>query len=137
MMRFQVPPRADSLNHTPIRHVNNLLLKLIDGKVLDPEKYVQQVERELRKWRVKHIKSIDWRQQLTVLSWRHLSHALQSLTIPPAPIGIRRWASLAVSILRHEDVSAQVGWERTGLIGTPSIDWSFRSDIQKVEEIVA
>jgi hypothetical protein len=32
MMRFQVPPRADSLNHTPIRHVNNLLLKLIDGK---------------------------------------------------------------------------------------------------------
>src|SRR3954452_13318914 len=32
MMRFQVPPRADSLNHTPTRHVNNLLLKLIDGK---------------------------------------------------------------------------------------------------------
>jgi hypothetical protein len=31
-MRFQVPPRADSLNHTPTRHVNNLLLKLIDGK---------------------------------------------------------------------------------------------------------
>jgi hypothetical protein len=46
MMRFQVPPRADSLNHTPIRHVNNLLLKLIDGKngtpfsdVLDAAKY--------------------------------------------------------------------------------------------------
>jgi hypothetical protein len=34
MMRFQVPPRAESLNHTPIRHVNNLLLKLIDGKVM-------------------------------------------------------------------------------------------------------
>jgi hypothetical protein len=34
MMRFQVPPRADSLNHTPIRHVNNLLLKLIDGKTV-------------------------------------------------------------------------------------------------------
>src|SRR3954451_24893601 len=33
MMRFQVPPRADSLNHKPIRHVNNLLLILIDGKV--------------------------------------------------------------------------------------------------------
>src|SRR4051794_11352387 len=32
MMRFQVPPRADSLNHTPTRHVNNLLLILIDGK---------------------------------------------------------------------------------------------------------
>src|SRR3954449_901429 len=32
MIRFQVPPRADSLNHTPTRHVNNLLLKLIDGK---------------------------------------------------------------------------------------------------------
>src|SRR3954469_9568321 len=32
MMRFQVPPRADSLNHTPTRHVNKLLLKLIDGK---------------------------------------------------------------------------------------------------------
>jgi hypothetical protein len=32
MMRFQVPPRADSLNHTPTRHVNNLPLKLIDGK---------------------------------------------------------------------------------------------------------
>src|SRR3954465_15214640 len=32
MMRFQVPPRADSLNHKPIRHVNNLLLILIDGK---------------------------------------------------------------------------------------------------------
>jgi hypothetical protein len=34
MMRFQVPPRADSLNHTPIRHVNNLLLKVIDGKAM-------------------------------------------------------------------------------------------------------
>jgi hypothetical protein len=33
MMRFQVPPRADSLNHTPTRHVNNLPLKLIDGKM--------------------------------------------------------------------------------------------------------
>src|SRR4051812_27931796 len=33
MMRFQVPPRADSLNHTPTRHVNNLLLILIDGKL--------------------------------------------------------------------------------------------------------
>src|SRR4051794_7835642 len=32
MMRFQVPPRPDPLNHTPIRHVNNLLLKLIYGK---------------------------------------------------------------------------------------------------------
>src|SRR3954468_11673367 len=36
MMRFQVPPRADSLNHKPIRHVNNLLLILIDGKEFDP-----------------------------------------------------------------------------------------------------
>src|SRR3954453_15616219 len=33
MMRFQGPPRADSLNHTPTRHVNNLLLKLIGGKI--------------------------------------------------------------------------------------------------------
>src|SRR4051812_22528188 len=33
IIRFQVPPRADSLNHTPTRHVNNLLLKLIDGKI--------------------------------------------------------------------------------------------------------
>src|SRR3954447_23539853 len=38
MMRFQVPPRADSLNHTPTRHVNNLLLKLIDGKITIPSK---------------------------------------------------------------------------------------------------
>jgi hypothetical protein len=37
MMRFQVPPRADSLNHTPIRHVNNLLLKLIDGEINNPK----------------------------------------------------------------------------------------------------
>src|SRR3954447_21938975 len=36
MMRFQVPPRADPLNHTPIRHVNNLLLKLIYGKQHPP-----------------------------------------------------------------------------------------------------
>jgi hypothetical protein len=36
MMRFQVPPRADSLNHTPVPHVNNLLLKLIDSKVASP-----------------------------------------------------------------------------------------------------
>jgi hypothetical protein len=35
-MRFQVPPRADSLNHTPTRHVNNLPLKLIDGKAGGP-----------------------------------------------------------------------------------------------------
>src|SRR3954447_15156835 len=32
MMRFQGPPPAEALNHTPIRQVNNLLAKLIDGK---------------------------------------------------------------------------------------------------------
>jgi hypothetical protein len=32
MMRFQVPPRAESLNHTRIPHVNSLPSKLIDGK---------------------------------------------------------------------------------------------------------
>src|SRR3954447_19411160 len=41
MMRFQVPPRADSLNHKPIRHVNNLLLKLIDGKHMSSGSYNQ------------------------------------------------------------------------------------------------
>src|SRR3954463_15955929 len=32
MMRFQGPPRAEALNHTPIHQVNNLLAELIDGK---------------------------------------------------------------------------------------------------------
>jgi hypothetical protein len=32
MMRFQGPPRAESLNHTLIPHVNSLPSKLIDGK---------------------------------------------------------------------------------------------------------
>jgi hypothetical protein len=32
MMHFQGPPRAEALNHTPIRQVNNLLAELIDGK---------------------------------------------------------------------------------------------------------
>jgi hypothetical protein len=34
MMRFQGPPRAEALNHTPIHQVNNLLAELIDGKEL-------------------------------------------------------------------------------------------------------
>jgi hypothetical protein len=34
MMRFQLPPRPESLNHTPIPYVNNLSAKLIDGKHL-------------------------------------------------------------------------------------------------------
>src|SRR3954453_3161883 len=33
MMRFQVPSRAQSLNHKPIPQVNSLASKLIDGKV--------------------------------------------------------------------------------------------------------
>src|SRR3954451_12835213 len=33
MMRFQGPPRAEALNHTPIHQVNNLLAELIDGKI--------------------------------------------------------------------------------------------------------
>jgi hypothetical protein len=32
MMRFQGPPRAESLNHTPVPHVNNLPSELIGGK---------------------------------------------------------------------------------------------------------
>src|SRR3954451_1124875 len=32
MMRFQVPSRAQSLNHKPIPQVNSLTSKLIDGK---------------------------------------------------------------------------------------------------------
>src|SRR3954454_6891910 len=32
MMRFQVPSRAQSLNHKPIPHVNSLASKPIDGK---------------------------------------------------------------------------------------------------------
>src|SRR4051812_9665169 len=35
MMRFQGPPRAEALNHTPIRQVNNLLAELIDGKLTE------------------------------------------------------------------------------------------------------
>jgi hypothetical protein len=31
-MRFQEPPKAESLNHTSIPHVNNLPAELIDGK---------------------------------------------------------------------------------------------------------
>jgi hypothetical protein len=30
--RFQEPPKAESLNHTSIPHVNNLPAELIDGK---------------------------------------------------------------------------------------------------------
>jgi len=33
MMRFQVPSRAQSLNHKPIPQVNSLASKLIDGKI--------------------------------------------------------------------------------------------------------
>jgi signal transduction histidine kinase len=32
MMRFQLPPRPESLNHIPIPYVNSLSVKLIDGK---------------------------------------------------------------------------------------------------------
>jgi hypothetical protein len=32
MMRFQVPSRAQSLNHKPFPQVNSLASKLIDGK---------------------------------------------------------------------------------------------------------
>src|SRR3954454_8699539 len=32
IVRFQDPPRADALNHTPIRYVNNVLSELMDGK---------------------------------------------------------------------------------------------------------
>jgi hypothetical protein len=31
-MRFQLPPRPESLNHIPIPYVNSLSVKLIDGK---------------------------------------------------------------------------------------------------------
>jgi hypothetical protein len=31
-VRSQDPPRADALNHTPIRYVNNVLSELMDGK---------------------------------------------------------------------------------------------------------
>src|SRR3954451_8467669 len=32
IVRFQDPPRADALNHTPIRYVNNVLSELMVGK---------------------------------------------------------------------------------------------------------
>src|SRR4051812_25735089 len=32
IVRFQDPPRADALNHIPIRYVNNVLSELMDGK---------------------------------------------------------------------------------------------------------
>jgi len=32
MLRFQLPPRLESLNHIPIPYVNNLPEKLMDGK---------------------------------------------------------------------------------------------------------
>src|SRR3954453_2604261 len=38
IVRFQDPPRADALNHTPIRYVNNVLSELMDGK---PPHYLQ------------------------------------------------------------------------------------------------
>ena len=34
IVRFQDPPRADALNHTPIRYVNNVLSELMDGKIV-------------------------------------------------------------------------------------------------------
>src|SRR3954453_17968702 len=36
IMRFQEPPKAESLNHTSIPHVNNLPAELIDGKRWNP-----------------------------------------------------------------------------------------------------
>src|SRR4051812_21952647 len=33
IMRFQEPPKAESLNHISIPHVNNLPAELIDGKM--------------------------------------------------------------------------------------------------------
>jgi hypothetical protein len=35
MMRFQLPPRPESLNHIPIPYVNSLSVKLIDGKAAE------------------------------------------------------------------------------------------------------
>jgi hypothetical protein len=32
IVRSQDPPRADALNHAPIRYVNNVLSELMDGK---------------------------------------------------------------------------------------------------------
>jgi hypothetical protein len=34
-MRFQEPPKAESLNHISIPHVNNLPAELIDGKAIN------------------------------------------------------------------------------------------------------
>src|SRR4051812_19191441 len=36
IVRFQDPPRADALNHIPIRYVNNVLSELMDGKGVRP-----------------------------------------------------------------------------------------------------
>src|SRR3954468_6620058 len=44
MMRFQGPPRAEALNHTPIHQVNNLLADLIDGKKEKPNWLFYQME---------------------------------------------------------------------------------------------
>jgi hypothetical protein len=35
MLRFQLPPRPESLNHIPIPYVNNLSAKLMDGKLAE------------------------------------------------------------------------------------------------------
>src|SRR3954449_12561522 len=48
MMRFQGPPRAEALNHTPIHQVNNLLAELIDGKDIPMDAHYDNETSNLR-----------------------------------------------------------------------------------------
>src|SRR3954453_8966107 len=38
IMCFQGPPGVEPLNHTPLPHVNSLASKLMDGKLINPDK---------------------------------------------------------------------------------------------------
>src|SRR3954465_1809239 len=50
IMRFQEPPKAESLNHTSIPYVNNLPAELRGGKVFDlNHEVVRKINKLLRK----------------------------------------------------------------------------------------
>lgn len=93
--------------------------------VHDPHRHERLVEKELKQWEADHGTQDRWRDRLEVRSWRDLSYAFQDLLASAISPGVRRWGELVIEVLRHEDVSAQVGWDRAGLLPVSTLSWEF------------
>lgn len=105
--------------------------------VLNPGSYERWVEDELKGRDENDTRKDGWDQRLKICSWRELSDAVRALTAAPVSPGVQRWADLTVGLLQHEDVSAQIGWERTGLKAVRPLTWAFTSTIPAVTESAA